>query len=279
MERTFPEGIPQEHDYKELIASDSFKEMEGFSDNFLSANKDILREYMNKWVADPLHQWSRQWEYPFVYDKLKEMIGREPSPRILDAGSGVTFFPYYLCQSGAATVYCCDYDNSLATIYQQINENRDEDVKFSTADLRSLPYDDQFFHMIYCISVLEHTDEYEKIIDEFHRILQPGGRLVVTIDLSLDGTREIDLDRGNLLLSALAKRFAKSPELSLDLRAQVSVPGIFTTLTARDIDPGLLPWKQRSLLRRLKSFIKTGKLGVWPPPLTVFCLSLTKRST
>lgn len=116
-------------------------------------------------------------------------------------------------------------------------------------------------------------------INNCRNLFQPGGRLVVTIDLSLDGTREIDVDRGNLLLSALAKRFEKSQELSLDLRAQVSVPGIFTTLTARDIDPSLLPWKRRSLPRRLKSFIKTGKLGEWLPPLTVFCLSLTKRST
>lgn len=275
---SIPEGIPQERDYRELIASASFKKMEGYSDGFLVANRDILKGYMDMWVADPLHQWSRQWEYPFVYAKIRELAREARGLRILDAGSGATFFPYFLSEHCTASVHCCDYDASLEALYRQINARCGQQVEFALADLRELPYQDEYFDVVYCISVLEHTDAYAKIIEEFNRILRPGGRLIVTIDLSLDGTREIDLEQGSLLLSAIAKRFDKHAALPLDLRPQAALSGIFTTLTANAIDPALLPWKRRSLPHRLKSFLRTGRFGSWPPPLTVFCFSLTKRS-
>ena len=277
--RFFPDGIPSERDYGELIGSDDFRAMEQFSDSFLSDNKTILRDYMNKWVADPLHQWSRQWEYPFVHGRVQQMIRHEPRPSILDAGSGLTFFPYYLnARSDAASIHCCDHDKTLTKAFDHINAGRDNIVEFSAVDLRDLPYDDESFHMVYCISVLEHTDDYEKIIEGFHRILRPGGTLVVTLDIYLDGTREIDADKGTALLTSLGNLFDKDSNLSLDLHSHISISGILTTLTAKDIDASLLPWKLPSFLYRIKSFIATGRFGSWPPPLTVFCLCSTKRS-
>jgi len=280
MKNTLPDGIPLERYYRILIESDHFKALEQFSDSFLSANKKYLRNYMNKWVKDPLHQWSRQWEYPFVFNRIKKMIHQEPRARILDAGSGITFFPYYVnTQYDAASIYCCDYDETLIGVFEQINNDIGKVVEFSASDLRNLPYGNEWFHMVYCISVLEHTDDYDEIIKEFFRILRPGGNLVVTFDISLDGTRDISVDKGTALLTSLAKRFNKDKDFSLDLHSQVSMPGVFTTLTAKGINANLLPWKYPSFIYRIKSFITTRRFCSWPPPLTVLCLGLTKCST
>jgi SAM-dependent methyltransferase len=279
MDNSLPDGIPLEHEYRTLIESDSFKKLEQFSGMFLATNKTSLREYMNKWVEDPLHQWSRQWEYPFVFSRVENVIRQEPRARILDAGSGVTFFSYYIkAQFAAASVCCCDYDEALAEIYGQINSGRGDGVEFSVADLRALPYDNESFDMIYSVSVLEHTDDYGKIIEEFYRILRPDGELVVTFDVSLDGMRDISVEKGTELLTALAKRFDKDKGFSLDLKSHVSKPGVFTTITAKGINAGLLPWKYPAFVYQIKSFIKTGRFCSWPPPLTVFCLHLTKNS-
>lgn len=279
MEVDLPDGIPLVRDYRALIESDGFKAMERFSDGFLHTNKKHLREYMQRWVEDPLHQWSRQWEYPFVFSRAREVVQQEPAARILDAGSGVTFFPYYLRnQFENASVHCCDYDETLAKTFRQINESTGNTVEFSNSDLRELPYGNEWFHMVYCISVLEHTDEYAAIIDEFSRVLRPGGRLAVTFDVSLDGTYDISVDKGTSLLSSLGKPFETQGDLLLDLRSYVSLPGIFTTSSARAINPGLLPWKHSAFMYRIKSFIVHRRFGPWPPPLAVFCLGLTKRS-
>jgi SAM-dependent methyltransferase len=277
MENILPDGVPLERDYRVLIESAYFKTIEEFSNNFLLTNQGCLQSYINRWVKDPLHQCFRQWEYPFVLNRVNEIIKRNTRAKILDAGSGITFFPYYLnAQFSGTSIYCCDYDQMLKGIFEQVNRSIDRDVEFSVSDLRALPYENEGLDMVYCISVLEHTNDYGKIIDEFYRILRPNGKLVVTFDVSLDGTRDISIDRGVTLLSELAKRFDTDNKSSLDLRSQVSAHGVFTTHTAKDINANLLPWKYPSFIYRLKSFITRGQLGSWPPLLTVFCLCLTK---
>jgi SAM-dependent methyltransferase len=133
------------------------------------------------------------------------------------------------------------------------------------------------FDVVYCISVLEHTSDYAEIIESFQRVLRPGGRLVITFDVSLDGSRDISVERGINLLKSLMARYDVAEDVLPDLNAQVSMPDVFTTVRAKDIAPGLLPWKAPSLAYRLKSLITRGRWKSWPPPLTVFCLSLTKR--
>src|SRR5690606_20253176 len=63
-------GIPNVKDYENLARSGLFLDMEAFSSAFLIRNKQHLESYSKKWVPDPLHQWSRQWEYPFVYERI-----------------------------------------------------------------------------------------------------------------------------------------------------------------------------------------------------------------
>jgi SAM-dependent methyltransferase len=272
-------GIPREDQYRSLLESTGFKEMEGFSNQFLSVHEDALKDYARKWVADPLHQWSRQWEYPFVFTRVEPVLQNKGTARIFDAGSGVTFFPYYIgSQYGSADIHCGDNDGSLEDIFQRINSKSEQRVEFSCSDVRSLPYEDRWFDAVFCISVLEHTDDYEEIIQEFFRVLQPGGKLIVTLDVSLDGTRHISVDKGTVLLEALARRFANDEGCSLDLGSYLSSPGIFTTLTAKSIDPGLLPWSLPAFVYRMRYLLAGKGLRAWPPPITVFCLSLTKRA-
>jgi SAM-dependent methyltransferase len=271
-------GIPKEYEYRRLIDSNEFKKMEEFSDNFVSANQKILSDYYaNRWVKDPLHQWSRQWEYPYVFSKIQSVIKNMETTRILDAGSGVTFFPYYIKSSySSADIYCADNDENFEEVYQHINAHGDNKVRFSCCDLKKLPYEDDWFDVVYCVSVLEHTDDYTEILDEFRRVLRPGGSLVITFDVSLDGTRDISVEKGEALLSSLAERFNVAGDLSFELKPYILKPDIFTTFTAKKIDPHLLPWKFPPFIYQLRSLITQARVISWPPLLSVFCTSLTK---
>lgn len=280
MNAALADGIPTSRLYMEVLESELFREMEAFSDEFLSDSRRFLQGYMKKWVNDPLHQWSRQWEYPFVYKKLKQFSDAGEKFDVLDAGAGIGFFPYYIDkQFPSANIYCCDYEPLLPAIYEQLNARHHARVEFLNNDLKALSYGAESFDVVYCISVLEHTDNYPLIIDEFYRVLKPGGMLVVTFDISLDGARDISIDRASVLLGLLEARFEGASGHIETLNSHLSGPDVFTTLTARDMNPGLLPWKGSSFLHRLKAFAKSGKIGAWPPPLTVFCLGLTKPLT
>ncbi len=270
-------GVPLDSEYQQLVRSQKFAEMESFSNAFLANNAEALRPYVERWVADPLHQWSRQWEYPFVNDRIRQLFER-PSLRVLDAGSGATFFPYYvMSQHGDAHVSCCDYDKSLAKIYDQLNDAAQTKVAFSVADLRNLPFEDQSFDVVYCVSVLEHTNAYEAIVDEFYRVLRPGGKLVITFDISLDGRHDIPASKAAELLALLINKVGVDASHFPTIEAELAKSDFVTTQSFIESSVELLPWKKPGVVDHLKSIITSGRPKSWPADLTYYCLDLDKQ--
>jgi SAM-dependent methyltransferase len=208
-------------------------------------------------VSDPLHQWSRQWEYPYVWERVDSLARGQRKPlRVLDAGSGITFFPYTMNESLGVEVVCVDGDDRFGAIHRVLRERTGAWVEFVGADLRKLPQPGNHFDVIYCLSVLEHTRGYPEILVELRRVLRPGGTLVVTFDLSLDGDSDIPLDRAARLTEALTQVFPSgdTPDpKSLPVAARAR--DALTTLTIAERDRTLLPWPHpwvcvaRALLR------------------------------
>ena len=172
---------------------------------------------------------------------------RSGATKILDAGSGVTFFPYYLCQNlPQAQVICCDNNLSYPPMFAAINARTDHArVSFIEAKLQSLPLPDGDLDCVYCISVLEHTDHYGQILREFARVTKPGAKLILTFDLSLDGRFPLSRAAATKLLQTLAEYFqidgvSVDQELS---RMDARDATILSTDYVKRTDPQLLPWR------------------------------------
>lgn len=271
------DGIPLQNEYNDLLRSGAFRDMAAFSKAFLERNRVVLGDYIAKWGAEnPLISWSRQWEYPYVFARVAEVVRTHPRARILDAGSGATFLPFYLRRCfGGTTVACCDTDDTLTDVFSSLNRNMNGDINFSAADIRALPYDDQSFDLVYCVSVLEHTDSYRDILAELLRVSKRG-QLAITFDVSLDGTRDMRIENLDRLLRLLAGAFDKRPDLHRTVMSQLTNPAIVTTHT---VHPDLLPWRGPPLLHRLKSSLANRRLVAWPPLLTFCCLSGNRCSS
>lgn len=266
-----PDGIPLLGEYDTMSRSSVFRDMEAFSEAFLNSNRGVLANYIARWGAEnPFRSWSRQWEYPYVFSKVTDVVRSHPRARILDAGSGATFLPYYIerCFEGA-TVACCDTDQTLTDVFASLNRNMSGNVEFSAADIRALPYDDRSFDLVYSISVLEHTDGYADILDELSRVSK-GGRVAITFDVSLDGTRDMRMQHLDRLLKGLEIDFEMGADLYQTVKSQLSNPAIVTT---HSVHPDLLPWRGPPVLHRLKASLTNRRLVRWPPLLTVCCLS------
>jgi ubiquinone/menaquinone biosynthesis C-methylase UbiE len=279
-----PQGIPTIESYNELLKSRLFLEMEDFSNLFLELNKHALTEYSQKWVSDPLHQWSRQWEYPFVHTNILDYYYPKQSKntdiKILDAGSGITFFPYYLTSTLAhAKVDCCDIDASLLElIFSEINANSKFPVDSYSADLHHLPSEDNSYDIVYCISVLEHTEDFEIIIQEFKRILKQKGLLIMTFDISIAGSLGISRQRAVELIETLEKYFHNTKDFNSKqaLKLLYDEERILTTKYIRTIDKNLLPPRKYSLLSTFKNILKFRNSKEFEN-LTVFCEVLRKE--
>jgi len=88
-----------------------FAHLERQQQEFLSHAAEF-RSPEYKWPRDPLHTWSRVWEYPYVHHHVEESCSRSSAsgpPRVVDLGSGVTFFPFSVAQLGCH-VTCADID-------------------------------------------------------------------------------------------------------------------------------------------------------------------------
>ena len=279
--------MPTQMEYEKVLQSDEFQTLNDYSEQFLHHYAGLLGGFSRKWVSSPLAQWSRRWEYVFVWETIQEAVALNKDVNVLDAGSGVTFFPYYLKeQFPTAKVFCCDYDATFENIYSELNRNRNTDgeagnrsnlnVQFDCADLRKLPYQDNQFDLLYCISVLEHTDCYEDILLEFRRVLAPGGRLIITFDVSLDGTRDIDVTTSEHFLATVEQLFQTSETKLPSVESESQQDNLLTTHAEAFAQGQYLPWKYPSVLYQLQALLQGKGLVSWPPKLGVYGLVAQK---
>jgi SAM-dependent methyltransferase len=188
-----------------------FARMEQDQARFL-ARESEFRSPEYPWPRDPLHTWSRVWEYPYVFHHL-EAFARgargDRIPRALDLGSGVTFFPFAVASLGYDVV-CADTDPVCATDLARaatVVEHAPGHVAFRLVDPRRVPLADAEADAVFCISVLEHIPDFVATVREIARVLRPGGLLVLTNDLDLRGDQQISVAGYQELLAELRRHF------------------------------------------------------------------------
>lgn len=154
-------------------------------------NSDARRE---KLIYDlPEAWWSRPYEYEWCINFIS------PHGVVLDAACGISHPLKFYLAGVCADVYACDKDSRIISreaildeieteigkrAVQQIVARRSDNLYLAQANLTALPYEDESFDTIFCISVLEHLTFEDTLgtLQEFHRTLNEEGLLVLTFD-------------------------------------------------------------------------------------------------
>lgn len=156
-------------------------------------NQQLLNSIRNKVLPD--HYGSRIderiVELPWLLANLEGVEGN-----LLDAGSSLNF--EYVLEHQKFK----DLNVTIYTYAPESNNFNNKRISYVYGDLRCLPFRDNWFNQIVCISTLEHIDmdnsiygyeilnhsmrnersyEFLKVVEELLRILKPNGKLFITV--------------------------------------------------------------------------------------------------
>jgi len=170
----------------------------------------VRSAWLRRWTG--YDHWSRRWEYPWAIQVAD--LGDRPL-RVLDVGGGGSPFAPYLASRGHECFVAdpsldagagCVYDRQKS-LYRNARSLAKKAI-FKAAGIHSvwglpdsksrspvhylshyaddLRFPDAHFHRVFCLSVIEHIPQglWTRCMREFQRVLRPGGRLVVTQDMT-----------------------------------------------------------------------------------------------
>ncbi len=97
-----------------------------------------------------------------------------PGSKVLDAGAGASKYRPFFAHCEYRTQDFCLYQGPLVKYLQPIDY---------VCDIAAIPLPDQSLDAILCTEVIEHVANPMTVLDEFRRLLKPGGKLLLTSPL------------------------------------------------------------------------------------------------
>ena len=114
---------------------------------------------------------------------LLELLDLQPGQRVLDVGSGTGQLTFALADrvTPGGSVDGVDAATEMISRAQRKNRRRRRPVTFTEARAQELPFPDETFHAVTCTLALHHVagDARSTAVEEMHRVVRPGGRLLV----------------------------------------------------------------------------------------------------
>jgi SAM-dependent methyltransferase len=110
---------------------------------------------------------------------IENFIGKTINQSVLDAGCGRGLYTRTLIHR-AKKVTALDYSkDNINTIKRRLGHLSHLYLYVGSAD--DLPFDNQQFDLVLHCEVLEHIQNDRKVLSELFRVLQPGGRLIISV--------------------------------------------------------------------------------------------------
>ncbi len=140
-------------------------------------NNEIYNTYGDRWYTaqdDPvaLLRAESKTKSPWILEKLKKHDLLNSKTQVLDVGCGAGFLSNELALH-QLNVTGVDLSEESIKVAQKFDSTKK--VKYLAADAYNLPFADQSFDVLTAMDFLEHVDQPAKVIQEFSRVLRPGG--------------------------------------------------------------------------------------------------------
>ncbi|WP_031065578.1 class I SAM-dependent methyltransferase [Streptomyces sp. NRRL WC-3742] len=176
------------------------------------------------WVARNARHWGwtepgqSKWRLWRAQRQLQDVLGRRlalrPGARVLDAGCGAGVVARAMATRFGLVVDGVDVLDFHLAEARRLSERAALGVRtvFTWADYHHLPYATGEFDGAYSMETLVHSYDPPRALAEFHRVLRPGGRLVLLGPMATGPLEELPPGKRELLepfLDAMAMTGAR----------------------------------------------------------------------
>jgi ubiquinone/menaquinone biosynthesis C-methylase UbiE len=173
------------------------------------ASHDEIREVNERYHDVAAESYDGKWGIDFGPKGAKQVLGKmakalgglpgRPYERSLEIGSGTGYFSLNLLMAGVIEhATCSDISPGMLATLAGNAERLGLDVDTVHTDAERLPFEDESFDLVLGHAVLHHIPDLGAAMEEFFRVLRPGGTVCFAGEPSRYGDR----------LAALPKRGA-----------------------------------------------------------------------
>lgn len=176
---------------------------------------------------------------------------------ILDAGSEV-----YSCVLPWLAYYGFTSLVGINLSFPTSLNRRRGPILYEYGDITDMHFGDRLFDAVVCQSVIEHGVDIEQFLRESHRVLRPGGRLIVSTDY---WDTPIDT-RGKTAFGQPVKIFCRD-----DMRDLITLASDFglrlTSSPSMEIEERVVTWKEHGLQYTFMtlSFVRSDPVRIFTP--------------
>jgi ubiquinone/menaquinone biosynthesis C-methylase UbiE len=133
--------------------------------------------FMSPFLDTPIHELSHPRQ------EILERIGLQPGLRALEVGAGPGYFSLEAARAVAPGGELTAIDvqpQMIAVLRDKVEREALDNVELRVADVKSLPFPDDSFDLIFLVTVLGTLADKGRAMREFRRVLKPDGRLSIT---------------------------------------------------------------------------------------------------
>jgi ubiquinone/menaquinone biosynthesis C-methylase UbiE len=173
-----------------------------------------------------------------MHKKMKLVLNHVRQGRsLIDIGCGTGEFIVQL-RERFNTLVGIDV-NSYAIEFTAKRVGKDRNILLECGELESLHFPAERFEICLCLDVLEHVKDLFPLLEEIHRILRPGGEIIVTVpnwyDIIVSGIFRMDPLHINTFTPWHWMRLLKRAGFKIKFYRAVDFPILKLDLLAREI--------------------------------------------
>lgn len=115
--------------------------------------------------------------------KMLDRFGIEPGMRVLEVGPGGGYFTIEAAKRVGDKGKLCAIDiqpQMIAKTKKKVEQSGLANIELEVADAVDLPFEEEYFHLVFMSGVLGEIPDQKAALREFHKVIRPGGILSIT---------------------------------------------------------------------------------------------------